>query len=124
MTKVDDYYTANEVMALFSFSRQRVSVIARREDWHFVQVGNAKLYAKEDVDRYAWLRTRTELLRELGWTGVGLARDGSDSICPQCKERCVYQVDWDTAILTRMCVNHHRIETDYSDRWGAQKTTE
>jgi len=84
-------------------TRQRVAGLAQREGWEKQMVGNAALYAAEDVREYRDTRYRTELVKKAGWwSGRGLYRDADlDIACPVCEGFAVErpltaegEIDW------------------------------
>jgi hypothetical protein len=89
MSTIAGYYTTPEVRARFDWTRAQVAATARREGWPSVRVGQSLLWAADAVDAYATARTRTTLLKALGWRarvgGAQLARaTEGDLPCSEC----------------------------------------
>lgn len=81
-----EWYETSEIMEMFDWSRQNVSMISMREGWE-VLPGFRNAYLCQDVDDYKMSREHTAAAKNGGlWRSVGLLRhrNGYSGSCPVC----------------------------------------
>ena len=88
---ISGYFTRRQAADLLGVTPQRVSDIAKRDEWDAVQVGRSWLYEREDVER-----TAIRMAAQKAWTILGIPHNrwgewwlaDPDSIsflsCPTC----------------------------------------
>jgi hypothetical protein len=86
------YYTTAQAAAILGLTKKGTAKAARVEGWHVYPAGNANMYVVEDVYEYRDHGHRTQLAKELGWSGRGKFRnDTIDIECPKCG---AFAVEW------------------------------
>ena len=88
---ISGFFTRRQAADKLGVTPQRVSAIAKRDDWSAVQVGRSWLYEREDVER-----TAIKMAAQKAWALLGIPRNrwgewwlaDPDSIgvlpCPAC----------------------------------------
>lgn len=106
---IPGYYTAAEAAPILGLTKIGAAKVARAEGWIAYKAGITHLYRTEDVHEYRDHRRRTELVKVLGWAGLGLYRDDQiDTNCPVCG---AFAVEWPPLEPTRfLCLKRHEGE--------------
>lgn len=100
---IPGYYTAAEAAPVLGLTKIGAAKVARAEGWIAYKVGNTHLYREEDVREYRDHRYRTQLVKSLGWVGLGLYRDDQIDIKCSCG---AFAVKWPPLEPTNfMCLN-------------------
>lgn len=91
MTITGTFYTSKEIQNILSCSKQRVSNLAKEQEWQSPYPG---LYNTQDVTEYFLSRWRMELAREFGETVTGLVTHDDwdkDDNCPVCNSFAIWK---------------------------------
>lgn len=86
------FYTSGELQKILGVTKQRVSDLARLQEWQTHNVG--VLYHADDVASYLWARWRRDLARKLGATVKELVSHDEwdkDDNCPVCEAFAIYR---------------------------------
>jgi len=94
MKPIPNFFTLTQAAAILDMSRSGAKKAAKREGWTPYQAGNAHLYRGCDVYEYRDHRTRTELVRSLGWCGPNRHLYRCDDIDIECPECGAFAVMW------------------------------